>query len=212
MSVRQMRLIAAAERAAGLEQGSVRLLIRFETAAALSGCAQTLRAAPPRVLTGGVGLGDLAKDLGVDFDPVVAARAPRARHVRDRSARAAGLRATHRRRVSATGRSRGARSGLPTVEVARVPGAARGPSASGRHDQRGVRLAERHRATNGAADRRGVRAGGGRGACVHRRRRASSSTTPSMTVRRRSSPRSADANAPAQSRVLRFADGDDAAQ
>jgi citrate lyase subunit beta/citryl-CoA lyase len=84
-------LIGAAERAAGLEQGSVRLLIRFETAAALSGCAQTLREAPPRVLTGGVGLGDLAKDLGVDFDP----SSPLALHARVTFAlavRAAGLR------------------------------------------------------------------------------------------------------------------------
>lgn len=84
-------LIGAAERAAGLEQGSVRLLIRFETAAALSGCAQTLREAPSRVLTGGVGLGDLAKDLGVDFDP----SSPLALHARVTFAiavRAAGLR------------------------------------------------------------------------------------------------------------------------
>lgn len=83
-------LIGAAERAAGLAQGSVRLLIRFETAAALSGCEQTLRAAPPRVLTGGVGLGDLAKDLGVDFDPA----SPLALHARVTfaiAARAAGL-------------------------------------------------------------------------------------------------------------------------
>lgn len=63
-------LIGAAERAEGLRPGAVRVLARFETARAIAGCVETLQAAPPRVLTAGVGLGDLAKDLGVNFDPV----------------------------------------------------------------------------------------------------------------------------------------------
>lgn len=72
-----------------LEEGLVRtpLFVRIN---ALSGCARTLIAAPPQVLTGGVGLGDLAKDLGVDFVPA----SPLALHARVTfaiAARAAGL-------------------------------------------------------------------------------------------------------------------------
>lgn len=82
------RAIGAAERAAGLGVGTVRLLPIVETPRGLVRCEQVLDAAPERTLTVAFGAGDYSTELGVD------AIGPGVMYARERlvvAARAAGL-------------------------------------------------------------------------------------------------------------------------
>jgi citrate lyase subunit beta/citryl-CoA lyase len=60
-------MIAAAERAAGLDAGSVKLLVLVETAKGLVRVEEICDCAPERVLTIGFGAGDFTTDLGIDM-------------------------------------------------------------------------------------------------------------------------------------------------
>ncbi len=61
--------IAAAERRHDLPEGSVGLFALIETAAGLADCERLLAAAPPRLVTAILGLGDLTTDLGIELSP-----------------------------------------------------------------------------------------------------------------------------------------------
>jgi citrate lyase subunit beta/citryl-CoA lyase len=60
-------LIATAERTAGLDVGSVKLLALVETAKGLVRVEDICQGAPERVLTIGFGAGDFTTDLGIDM-------------------------------------------------------------------------------------------------------------------------------------------------
>ncbi len=61
------RLVAAAERDAGIADGSIRVLALVETAKGLIRVEEICRRAPERVLTIGFGAGDFTTDLGIDM-------------------------------------------------------------------------------------------------------------------------------------------------
>lgn len=82
--------IAAAERAAGIAPGTVRLLVLVETARGIARCDDILEGAPERVHTAVFGAGDFSVQLGVDLTP----EATEIAYARSRlvvAARAAGL-------------------------------------------------------------------------------------------------------------------------
>ncbi|WP_187368751.1 HpcH/HpaI aldolase/citrate lyase family protein [Baekduia soli] len=60
-------LLADAERAAGIEVGTIRVLGLLETPKALAHCEEILAAAPPRVHTAVFGAGDYTTELGIDL-------------------------------------------------------------------------------------------------------------------------------------------------
>ncbi len=61
--------LAGAERAAGIEEGSVRLLVLVETPLGLTRCEEILAAAPARTHTAIFGAGDFSVALGVELTP-----------------------------------------------------------------------------------------------------------------------------------------------
>jgi citrate lyase subunit beta/citryl-CoA lyase len=63
------RVLADAERDAGLPVGEIRLLVLIETARGLVECERILAAAPERLVTAIFGLGDFSVDIGVDLTP-----------------------------------------------------------------------------------------------------------------------------------------------
>lgn len=61
------RLLDEAEQRSGRERGSIRVLALIESARGVAGCVETLRDAPPRVLTALFGLADFCLDVGLDL-------------------------------------------------------------------------------------------------------------------------------------------------
>ena len=60
-------VLAAAERAAGMEPGAIRVLAILETPKALARCEEILAAAPERLHTAVFGAGDYTTELGIDL-------------------------------------------------------------------------------------------------------------------------------------------------